>query len=73
MKTLLTILTVSILTCSSNWSIAGYELSPQDTTAFQWKAIVDSNAVQHLYADSVINGDNYCHYHGWEHVQAIER
>ena len=50
--------------CSNGWSIAGFELTPQDTTR---KGILielmDRDSILHCYHSAVTEKDNWCYYH----------
>ena len=62
---LLAVLMLAMLTsCSSGWSVAGYELTPQDTSENTvFIEIVSSDSVSHWYS-------NWCYKHGiWEDVR----
>jgi|TARA_R110000823_G_C15613453_1_gene466765 hypothetical protein len=69
---LLAVLMLAMLTsCSSGWSVAGYELTPQDTSENTvFIEIVSSDSVSHWYSDKIYHGDNWCYKHGiWEDVR----
>ena len=57
--------------CSHGWSVAGVQITPQDTvinTAFI--EIISHDSTQHWYANKIYNGDNWCHLHDeWEYVE----
>ena len=59
------------INCSSGWSVAGYELTPSDTTEnTAYIEIVAHDSTNHLYVDKVRHGDNWCFLHGqWEDVR----
>lgn len=49
--------------CSRGWSIAGYELSPSDTTHIEIN-IVDQDSTWHTFRQPVVlNYDNWCYRH----------
>ncbi len=62
---------INILGCSQGWSVAGVQITPQDTvinTAFI--EIISHDSTQHWYANKIYNGDNWCHLHDeWEYVE----
>ena len=69
---LLAVLMLAMLTsCSSGWAVAGYELTPQDTSENTvFIEIVSSDSVSHWYSDKIYHGDNWCYKHGiWEDVR----
>ena len=69
---LLAVLMLAMLTsCSSGWSVAGYELTPQDTSENTvFIEIMSSDSVSHWYSDKIYHGDNWCYKHGiWEDVR----
>mgnify|MGYP003659346529 FL=1 len=57
--------------CNPGWSIAGYEISPSDTTRNTvYIEIIAHDSTEHWYADKVRHGDNWCFLHrGWENVR----
>ena len=59
------------LNCSSGWSVAGYEISPGDTTANTvFIEIIAQDSTMHWYAGKLYHGDNYCMLHNkWEQVR----
>ena len=62
---------INILGCSQGWSVAGVQITPQDTvinTAFI--EIISHDSTQHWYTNKIYNGDNWCHLHDeWEYVE----
>ena len=62
---------INILGCSQGWSVAGVQITPQNTvinTAFI--EIISHDSTQHWYANKIYNGDNWCHLHDeWEYVE----
>ena len=75
MRTLVRVITILLLIsfvgCSQGWSVAGVQITPQDTvinTAFI--EIISHDSTQHWYANKIYNGDNWCHLHDeWEYVE----
>lgn len=69
--TLYFLLTSNLGCSATGWAIAGYELSPSDTTNNTvFKEIVCQDSIEHWYANTIYHGDNYCHLHNrWEHVE----
>ena len=63
--------TLIVSSCSSGWSVAGYELTPQDTSRNTvFIEIVSSDSVSHWYSDKINHGDNWCYRHSiWENVR----
>ena len=75
MRTLVQVITIllliSFLGCSQGWSVAGVQITPQDTvTNTAFVEITSHDSVQHWYANNIYNGDNWCHLHDeWEYVE----
>tara|TARA_R110002020_G_scaffold123523_1_gene280060 strand:+ start:1011 stop:1256 length:246 start_codon:yes stop_codon:yes gene_type:complete len=69
--TIFLFITLIVSSCSSGWSVAGYELTPQDTSRNTvFIEIVSSDSVSHWYSDKIYHGDNWCYRHGiWENVR----
>ena len=62
--------TLTMTSCSSGWSVANYELTPQDTTVNTvFMEITSSDSVVHWYSGRVYDGSNWCYRHDdWEEV-----
>jgi len=62
---------IMLKSCSPGWSVAGYELSPSDTTSNTvFVEIISSDSISHWYSDRINHGDNWCYRHGeWELVR----
>ena len=60
-----------LISCSPGWSVAGYEISPSDTTHNTvFIEIVSHDSTIHWYAGSLFHGENYCVLHNrWEEVR----
>ena len=69
--TIFLFLTLIVSSCSSGWSVANYELTPQDTTTNTvFIEIISSDSVSHWYSDRINHGDNWCYRHSeWEIVR----
>lgn len=61
------------LSCSSGWSVAGYDISPSDTTNTVFTEILSQpDSVKHWYQPKVYSGSNWCFRHNqWEDVRII--
>ncbi len=66
------LLGISTLTsCSTGWSVGGYELSPQDTTNLTiFTEIVDQDSTVHWYHGNISSESNWCYRHEeWEDIR----
>jgi hypothetical protein len=61
---------VLIASCTSGWSIAGYELTPSDTMNTVFIEIIDTDSTVHWYHGRVNETSNWCYMHDeWEDVR----
>tara|TARA_R110002033_G_scaffold148030_1_gene185256 strand:+ start:194 stop:439 length:246 start_codon:yes stop_codon:yes gene_type:complete len=69
--TIFLFITLIVSSCSSGWSVGGYELTPQDTSRNTvFIEIMSSDSVSHWYSDRIYHGDNWCYRHSiWEDVR----
>ena len=51
------------LNCSNGWSVAGFELTPSDTTNTVFIEIMDTDSVMHYYHYKIYNTSNWCYLH----------
>lgn len=64
--------TLSSLSCSSGWSVAGWEITPSDTNTV-FIEITDTDLVKHYYYDKLYPRQNWCWLHSqFEDVKRIE-
>ena len=74
-KLLVVLFLTTNFSCSSGWSIAGYELPPQDTTQTNTvftEILSKPDSVTHWYHPKIHNGENWCYKHDkWENVKII--
>ena len=59
---LIILIITSFTRCTTGWSIAGYSLSPYDTTNTVFDEIIDQDSTIHWYLGIYI-GDNWCYRH----------
>jgi len=59
--------------CSPGWAVAGYELSPSDSTKTVFNEIISQpDSVTHWYHPKIHHGENWCYKHDqWENVKII--
>ena len=61
--------------CSPGWSVAGYDLNPQDSTKTNTvftEIISQPDSLTHWYHPKIHHGDNWCYKHDtWENVKII--
>jgi len=65
-----TLPSVLIASCTSGWSVGGYELTPSDTMNTVFIEIVDTDSTVHWYHGRVNETSNWCYMHDeWEDVR----
>ena len=66
------LLSMSIMSCSQGWAIAGVEITPSDTTKNTvFIEIIDADSVEHWYHGKIYSDDNWCYKHEqYENVEA---
>lgn len=66
MKKLLLTTSLINMSCSSGWSVGGWEMTPADTTQPSvFIEIMDTDSVIHYYHDNLYETSNWC----WIHHQ----
>jgi len=61
---------VLIASCTSGWSVGGYELTPSDTVNTVFIEILDSDSTVHWYHGGINESNNWCYAHSaWEDVR----
>ena len=55
--------TVLMASCTSGWSIGGYELTPSDTVNTVFIEIVDTDSTVHWYHGQISETSNWCYKH----------
>lgn len=66
------LLSMSILSCSQGWTIAGLEITPSDTTKNTvFIEIIGADSVEHWYHGRLYSDGNWCYKHEqYEYVEA---
>lgn len=66
------LLSMSIMSCSQGWTVAGLEITPSDTTKNTvFIEIIDADSVEHWYHGRINSDDNWCYRHEqYEYIEA---
>ena len=66
------LLSMSVISCSQGWIVAGVEVTPSDTiknTVFI--EIIDSDSIEHWYYNKIHTYGNWCYKHEqYEYIEA---
>lgn len=68
MRYIFAVVPLLINNCGPGWSIAGYELSPGDSTTVVYFEILDKDSVKHIYRELNFDGFDYCLEH-WQYEE----
>ena len=66
------LLSMSMMSCSQGWKIAGLKITPSDTTKNTvFIEIIDTDSVEHWYHGRIHSDGNWCYKHEqYEYVEA---
>lgn len=74
MRILLGVLPLFLVDCGPGWSVAGYKLTPDDSTSAGLHEILDADSIKHIYREKLnYDGFDYCLIHWtYEDVKKVK-